>query len=60
VFFAWAIASRISYIYYMLQSLPAIALAIGCISSSVPRYARVTFVAAVLFSFVVWFPFRSY
>jgi dolichyl-phosphate-mannose-protein mannosyltransferase len=59
VFFAWALASRISYIFYFLQSVPAIALGIALLVPATPRLMRWCFVAAVLFSFASWFPFRS-
>jgi predicted membrane-bound dolichyl-phosphate-mannose-protein mannosyltransferase len=60
VFFAWLLASRTSYIYYMLPTLPAIALAIAFALRGAPRFVSWAFVGAVLFSFGVWFPFRWY
>jgi predicted membrane-bound dolichyl-phosphate-mannose-protein mannosyltransferase len=60
VFLAWGLAGRMSYIYYFLQSLPAVALAIALTARAVPRVVRWAFVAAVLFSFATWFPFRWY
>lgn len=55
---AWYGASRTSYIYYFLQCLPAIALAIALAAPMVPRVMRIAFVLAVLFSFWMWFPLR--
>lgn len=57
-FIAWFVSSRISYIYYMVPSIPAIALAIALVAESLPRSMRWCFVGAVLFSFWFTFPFR--
>jgi hypothetical protein len=58
--FAWVIARRVSYIYYMVPSLPAFAVAIAALSGRLPRFLRWSFVGAVLYSFCLSFPFRKW
>jgi dolichyl-phosphate-mannose-protein mannosyltransferase len=58
IFVAWAVLSRMSYIYYMVPAIPAIACAIAGIATSAPRVFQWAFAAAVLYSFRVYFPFH--
>jgi hypothetical protein len=60
VFLAWAILSRMSYIYYMVPVMPAIVCAVALLVTSVPRVFQWTFAAAVLYSFRMYFPFHSF
>jgi predicted membrane-bound dolichyl-phosphate-mannose-protein mannosyltransferase len=59
VLLAWAILSRMSYIYYMVPAMPAIICAIVLLATSVPRRFQWAFAAAVLYSFRLYFPFHS-
>lgn len=53
--------NRISYIYYFLPVLPALCTAIAyfLVDSRLPRVVTVSYVAAVMASFVATFPFRE-
>jgi len=55
---SWALTSRVSYIFYMLPSVPAIALAIALLGDAVPRVVRWGFVAAVVYAFYFSYPFH--
>jgi predicted membrane-bound dolichyl-phosphate-mannose-protein mannosyltransferase len=57
---AWLLAHRTSYIYYVLQALPAIALGIAFVGPTLPKVVRWAFVGSVLFAFAMHFPFRWY
>jgi predicted membrane-bound dolichyl-phosphate-mannose-protein mannosyltransferase len=58
IFVAWAVASRTSYIYYMVPVLPGIACALALSAFAVPRYLRWGFAATILYAFLLSFPFR--
>ncbi len=60
VFMAWAVASRTSYIYYMLPSLPAIACAIALLAYASPRSMRWAFAAMLLYGFLFSYPMRIF
>ncbi|MCL2450372.1 MAG: glycosyltransferase family 39 protein [Polyangiaceae bacterium] len=60
VFAAWAIVHRMSYIYYMVPSMPAIVCAITLAATKLPRYFQWCFVAAMLYGFVFSFPFHYF
>jgi dolichyl-phosphate-mannose-protein mannosyltransferase len=51
---------RITYIYYFLPVIPAVAIAIALLlrRSSLPRFVTVGFVAAYVLGFLAYFPFR--
>jgi predicted membrane-bound dolichyl-phosphate-mannose-protein mannosyltransferase len=53
---AWILASRTSYIYYMVPSIPAFALAIAAAAEKLPRPAWWAFAGAMLYSFAYSFP----
>jgi predicted membrane-bound dolichyl-phosphate-mannose-protein mannosyltransferase len=53
----WFKARRICYLFYMLPSLPAIAMAAGCTAEALPAWTRALLVVATLYSFVSLFPF---
>ena len=52
---------RVTYIYYFLQVIPAIAIAIAILllRSGLPRFVLWGFVAAYAAGFVAYFPFRT-
>jgi 4-amino-4-deoxy-L-arabinose transferase-like glycosyltransferase len=52
---------RITYIYYILPAVPAIAMAVAILltRSGLPRFILTGFVAAYVLGFVAYFPFRS-
>jgi 4-amino-4-deoxy-L-arabinose transferase-like glycosyltransferase len=52
---------RITYIYYFLQVIPAIAIAVAILllRSSLPRFVTVGFIAAFAVGFAAYFPFRT-
>jgi hypothetical protein len=60
VFVAWATVHRMSYIYYMVPSMPAIVCAIALVSGKAPRYFHWCFVAAMLYGFCFSFPFHYF
>jgi len=60
VLLAWAVMSRMSYIYYMVPVMPAILCALALLLTRVPRFFQWVFAAAVLYSFRIYFPFRSF
>ncbi len=65
VFFAWARYARMSYIYYMLPSMPAIVAAIALLGSGagatpLPRAVRWGYIAAILYAFCFSFPFHYF
>ena len=55
------VGHRISYIFYFLPALPAVAVAIGQLlrQAALPKAAVYTYLAAVLGGFAAYFPFRS-
>ena len=60
-FYAAAIiGQRISYLFYFLPTLPAVALASSYFlhGTPVPRVVRWAYVAAVLLAFYGYFPFK--
>ena len=52
---------RITYIYYFLQVIPAIAIAVTILllRSSLPRFVTVGFIVAYAVGFAAYFPFRT-
>ena len=52
---------RITYIYYFLQVIPAIAIAVTILllRSSLPRFVAVGFIVAYAVGFAAYFPFRT-
>jgi predicted membrane-bound dolichyl-phosphate-mannose-protein mannosyltransferase len=64
VVYAWARYSRMSYIYYMLPSMPALIAAIALLGNGggrpLPRAIRWGYVAAILYSFCFSFPFHYF
>jgi len=52
---------RITYIYYFLPVIPAVAIAIALLlrRASLPRFVTVGFLVAYLIGFLAYFPFRS-
>jgi dolichyl-phosphate-mannose-protein mannosyltransferase len=52
---------RITYIYYFLQVIPAIAIAVTIVllRSSLPRFVTVGFIVAYAVGFAAYFPFRT-
>ncbi|MGD0679789.1 MAG: glycosyltransferase family 39 protein [Polyangiaceae bacterium] len=60
IFLAWAIVSRMSYIYYMVPPMPAIVCAIALLATAVPPVFQWGFAAAVVYSFIVYFPFHYF
>jgi predicted membrane-bound dolichyl-phosphate-mannose-protein mannosyltransferase len=60
VFAAWAVVHRMSYIYYMVPSMPAIVCAIALASGKLPRYFQWCFVAAMIYGFCFSFPFHYF
>jgi dolichyl-phosphate-mannose-protein mannosyltransferase len=60
VFFAWALAHRMSYIYYMVPSIPAIVCAITLLFSRTSRGLRWCFAAAMVYAFAFSFPFHYF
>ncbi len=54
------VAQRITYIYYFLPVVPAVAVAIAILlrRSSLPRFVTVGFVTLYLVGFAAYFPFR--
>ena len=59
-FMAWVIFSRMSYIFYMVPSIPAFACAIAATAEKVPRSVLWCFAGAMLFAFFYSFPFRYF
>ena len=52
---------RITYIYYFLQVIPAIAIAVAILllRSTLPRFVTVGFIVAFAVGFAAYFPFRT-
>ncbi|HEX6512972.1 MAG TPA: glycosyltransferase family 39 protein [Chloroflexota bacterium] len=57
-FYALAAAGRVSYIFYFLPTVPAVALAIGLLLQRLPLAVRCAYLAAYLLGFASLFPFR--
>ena len=55
---SWAWTARVSYIFYMLPSVPAFAIAIALLCDAVPRPVRWAFGCAVLYAFYFSYPFH--
>jgi predicted membrane-bound dolichyl-phosphate-mannose-protein mannosyltransferase len=60
VFAAWAVVHRMSYIYYMVPSMPAIVCALALLASKVPRSFHWVFVVAMIYGFCFSFPFHYF
>ncbi len=60
VFAAWAIVHRMSYIYYMVPSIPAIVIALALLVGKAPRYLQSCFVVAMVYGFCFSFPFHYF
>ncbi len=60
VVLAWAVFSRTSYIYYMVPVIPGMAWALAVLLADLPRAMRWCFAAAMLFAFIVGFPFKYF
>jgi predicted membrane-bound dolichyl-phosphate-mannose-protein mannosyltransferase len=60
VFFAWALYHRMSYIYYMVPSVPAIVCALALVAGKVPRAFHWCYVAAAIYGFGFYFPFHYF
>ncbi|MHB8620871.1 MAG: glycosyltransferase family 39 protein [Chloroflexota bacterium] len=60
-FFPLAILDqRVSYIFYFLPTVPAVAIAVALLLDTLPTAARLTYLAAYLFGFASLFPFRTW
>jgi hypothetical protein len=53
---------RVSYIFYILPTLPAVAVGVGLFlrRAGLPTFVVASYLGAVLLGFVLYFPFRSF
>jgi hypothetical protein len=55
---SWALFDRVSYIFYILPSVPAFAIATALLADAVPRIVKWGFIVAVLYAFYFSYPFH--
>lgn len=60
VLLAWGLKSHISYIYYMLPSIPAFAVAIAYGASRMPRSVQLAYAVVVLCAFFDAYPVHQF
>ena len=53
----WIKARRISYLFYMLPSMPSISLAIACVSRELPPWVGRLLMVLTVYAFCMLFPF---
>lgn len=53
----WVKSRRISYLFYMLPSMPSIAMSIGLVAGRLPKWVSRLFAAITLYAFATLFPF---